>query len=312
MRRISGSLVMATLALAVGAGALAAENDTNGWLDAATSLVPQGYVAGQAYRRAGTTMGFLAAFPESANKPATPGSAFDPGYQVSVTLGLISGKPAFLSGTFGKADKAETPASANEAYHADLLKKLLATARDLPLGTMPCQIAGWSASDDPHGLSVHAGPLASSPILGRIAPPFLPAQSEIAPQDGWRAEFNIIGYRDGWFLIDGTQEPGAPYLEAATDGRTPSYAGRGWVRTADVGAAYANTQMPVGWLLQAPNIHAKPFIPTGHSSPNESMSIDGTLKRLLACSANWALTESTDGTRGWWRGTCSNQATNCS
>ncbi|URK89251.1 hypothetical protein LP421_30515 (plasmid) [Rhizobium sp. RCAM05350] len=153
-------------------------------------------------------------------------------------------------------------------------------------------------------------PPETAEILGTVAPPYLPAGSEIAYGSGWRAELSVVGYKDGWFLIDDVQEPGARYGEAAERDK-PSYAGRGWVKTSEVMAAYANTQMPKNWLLQAPNIDAKAFVPTG-AGADEGLSIDGTLKHLLACSANWALTESTDGTRGWWRGTCSNQATNCS
>jgi hypothetical protein len=83
------------------------------------------------------------------------------------------------------------------------------------------------------------------------------------------------------------------------------------VKTSEVLAAYANTEMPQGWLLQAPNIDAAAFVPKD-AAPGDRLSIDGTLKTLLACSANWALTENTDGVVGWWRGICSNQATNCS
>lgn len=49
--------------------------------------------------------------------------------------------------------------------------------------------------------------------------------------------------------------------------------------------AYADGQMPVGWLLQAPNVDAKANIPEG-AAKDVRLSIDGTLDKLLACSAN--------------------------
>jgi len=174
----------------------------------------------------------------------------------------------------------------------------------------PCQISGWSASDDPAGLDIHAKADFASEIIGQVQPPFTSATSEVSPDGGWRAEFAIVGYHEHWFLIDDIQQPGAPYNEAEPEA-APAFAGRGWVPASQVMGAYANTQMPVGWLLQAPDIHA-PVAGDIERLPDESLSIDGTLTALLACSANWALTDAVDGTRGWWRGICSNQATNCS
>ena len=81
----------------------------------------------------------------------------------------------------------------------------------------------------------------------------------------------------------------------------------------DVAGAYANTQMPVARLLQYPNVDALSVQPGDIAADaDRNLSIDGTLSRLHACSGNWALTTSRDGQRGWWRGICSNQATNCS
>lgn len=185
-----------------------------------------------------------------------------------------------------------------------------AIADPAPTGVTPCHIFGWSASDDPDGLDIHAAPDANAAVTGQVPPPFVNPASEISSPDGWRTEFTIVGFKDHWFLIDDIQQPGAPYDEAEP-GAPAAFAGRGWVPADQVMGAYAYTHMPVGWLLQAPDIDA-PVAGDIERPAGESLSIDGTLKALLACSGNWGLTDSIDGTRGWWRGICSNQATNCS
>lgn len=183
-------------------------------------------------------------------------------------------------------------------------------AGPLPAGVTPCHIYGWSASDNPAGLDIRVEPDLGADVVGQVQPPFVNPSSEIAPADGWRAEFAIVGYRDHWFLIDDIQQPGAPYHEADPHAG-PAFAGSGWVPADQVMGAYANTQMPVAWLLQAPDIDAA-IAGNIERSAGQSLSLDGTLAALLACSGDWALTDSIDGTRGWWRGICSHQATNCS
>jgi hypothetical protein len=289
------------------------QDESGEWQEKAAALVPAGFVAGRAYRVDRETMtGYVAAFPAGSDDVATPGSAFDPGYMVVAKLDLVDGKLAFASGTFTRRTWADSPASENEDYHAAIRNRLTAAAPKLPAGTTPCLVYAWSASDSRKGLPVRARPAANAPVLGLLSPPYSPPASEVVAEEGYRTEFTIIGYRNGWFLINGAKEPGAPYGEAPPKRRWKSYSGQGWVRTTDVGGAYANTQTPAGWLQQAPHIDARAFPRPDPSYPNERMSIDGTLKQLLACSANWALTESRDGTRGWWRGICSNQVTNCS
>ena len=185
-----------------------------------------------------------------------------------------------------------------------------ALAAPVPAGVTPCRIYGWSASDNPAGLDIHAEAASSSPIIGKVAPPYLDPASEVSPLEGWRAEFTVIGYKDRWFLIDDIELPGASRDETEP-GAPAAFSGRGWVPADQVMGAYANTQMPVGWLLQAPHVDA-PIAGDIVRPAGERLSIDGTLAAILACDGEWALTDSIDGTRGWWRGICSDQATNCS
>ena len=88
------------------------------------------------------------------------------------------------------------------------------------------------------------------------------------------------------------------------------YAGRGWVAANKVGASYANGGTRMGGLFQAPFTDAK--WTQAARKLGGPLDTDGGPKRLLACSGYWGLVESEDGVRGWWRGLCSNQVTNCS
>ena len=285
--------------------------DTGIWRDKAAAVVPPGYVAGQVYRVDHASLtGYLAVFPRGSDTIETPGSAFDPGFVVTAKLRQDGEKLVFVSGTFGPRAASDRSDDPNEDYNITLRADLVGRAGSLPEGTVPCQIYAWSADKEPGGLRVRAKPSDDAETVGTLPPPLIDPAREAVPEEGLHTEFTVIGYRSGWFLIDNVQDPAVVYGEASEEQKTPSSV-RGWVKTSEVMAAYANTEMPSGWLLQAPNIDAKAY-PRNGSAPDERLSIDGTLKTLLACSANWALTENTDGQRGWWRGICSNQVTNCS
>lgn len=299
-------LLSISLALSVAGPAFA--GPVADWQAQALAFLPAGYVAGAASLDEVGLIGTVAAFPVGADNAEHPGSAFDPGFAVTAKLQRVGGALGVASASFGPRQWPRKQTDANEAYHANVRDE---TAQaEVPDGVMPCRIFGWSASDNPDGLDIHAEADAGSAVIGRVQAPFANPTSEVSPAEGWRAEFTVVGYRDHWVLIDNIQQPGAPYGEAQA-GAPAAFAGRGWVPANQVAGAYANTQMPVGWLLQAPNVDAA--IAGDIVRPaGESLSIDGTLTAILACSANWALTDSVDGTRGWWRGICSNQATNCS
>lgn len=288
---------------------MAAEADA--WRDQAAALVPPAFVAGQVYRVDYTTMtGTLAAFPVGSDSVDTPGSAFDPGYAVTVKLRQNGAKVVFVSGIFGPRNANDRSSDPNEDYFAEQRADIAATAKDLPAGTEPCRIYGWAADKDGKRLDIRTAPSDDAGILATLPPPFVDPREEAAPEEGLHAEFSVVGYKAGWFLIDDIKDPRAVYGALPEDTK-PAVSARGWVKTSEVMAAYANSQMPVGWLLQAPNVDAKANIPEG-AAEDARLSIDGTLEKLLACSANWALTQSTEGKRGWWRGICSNQVTNCS
>lgn len=175
---------------------------------------------------------------------------------------------------------------------------------------MPCELRGWSEDRDPNGLNVRAEPSVKAKILGTLPPPYNFKKSS-APDGGWQTEFAIIGFKEGWFLIEGAKPPGQDYEDDNYRRNHPKpYAGRGWVAANKVGAQFANGDTRTGGLYQAPHTDAK-----WTAALNESggeISVDGGPKRIFACSGFRALVESHNGVRGWWRRLCSNQVTNCS
>jgi hypothetical protein len=150
-------------------------------------------------------------------------------------------------------------------------------------------------------------------VLGTLPPPYkFKSKSENVPDGGWLTEFAIIGFKDGWFLIEGAKPSGKEYEDERVYPRShpKPYSGRGWVAANKVGAQYANGDTRMGGLFQAPHVDAQ-WAPAKGEGGSE-ISADGGPKRVLACSGFWALVESHDDVRGWWRRLCSSQVTNCS
>lgn len=301
--------VIAVSLLCVAAQAARADDDDPAWRASALALVPAGYVAGTAYRTDGST-GYLAVYPATANDPKAPGSVFAPRQSLVVTLTPDATRA--LSAALQPRIEAEPDDS--EIDYAKAHAELAAGRAQLPEGTEPCHLGAWSIDKDPGGLNVRAEPSVKARVLGTLPPPYRLklGGAENTPDGGWLTEFRIIGFRDGWFLIEGAKPPGKDYED---DKRYPRnapkpYPGRGWVAANKVGAAYANGGTRMGGLFQAPFTDAK-WMPAQRELGGE-LDTDGGPKRILACSGYWGLVESADGVRGWWRSLCSNQVTNCS
>lgn len=283
------------------------------WLEQAKAKLPAGLLAGRvmALDEAGG-IARVAVFPAGADSPNAPGSAFNPGQVLEVTLAREGDTLAVASTRLRPRQQAETALDdAGAEYEVEVLAKLAKVKPEA--GVTLCQIRGWSADPSRKGLAVRAAPSEFAPIVGRLGAPLVTEESGQGSEAGWRAEFDITGYKAGWFRIARATPPGKGYEDPLPRSRPRTYSGTGWVKAGDVSAAYANTQMPVQHLLLYPHVDA-PDLPPGAdvASPGGNLSIDGTLERLHACSSNWALTTSRDGRRGWWRGICSNQVTNCS
>ena len=303
----------------------AAPSAQPGWYAGALAFLPDGYVAGSAFGSSSPddkeATGYIAAYPATANDPRTPASAFDAGHVLVVQLERVDGKLKAVSGELRPRDAALASTLENlggtgsdDTDYDRLQAELLAKAKSLPAGTMPCDISGWNGDKDPKGLNVRAAPDVKSNVLGTLPAPYrFKARdgSENTPQGGWLTEFSIIGFKDGWFLIEGAEPPGKNYEGESYPRNAPKpYAGRGWVAANKVGAQYANGSTRMGGLFQAPHTDAK-WTPAKNEFGGE-ITADGGPKKILACSGFWALVESHDGVRGWWRRLCSNQVTNCS
>ena len=229
-------MLASLVAFAVPAAAQRAPEPEPAWRTSAMALVPAGYVAGDAYRTDETAMtGYLAIYPAGGDDPKSPASVFAPRLALIVRLARENGALRAVAAETkpredtarGNRDTAMTDPDGNEddvaRRHADL-----AASRDrLPPGTEPCDLGAWSADRDPRGLNVRAAPSASSKVLGTLPPPFkFKAKGrENTPEGGWLTEFRIIGFKDGWFLIEGatplpnfTHPKRALYLFGPEDG----------------------------------------------------------------------------------------------
>lgn len=298
------------------------------WLPKAAKFLPDGYVLGQVITASPDgAEAAVAVFPAGANDQSSPGSAFDPGLVLEVLLQGDGDRAVPVAGALHDREPltpSEYPPDRSEAGYAYLHREIWVRGQqDYPNGTEACDLRGWSIDENPAGLDVYLKPSPDSRLLGTLPPRYrFDGAGEAAPEEGFFTEFDIIGYRDGWFLIEHAEPPGRAYADPDDypEDYPDPYAGRGWIPADRVGAQYANGDMPVravdedgapaGGLYQAPSIDAA-WTPAlnEYGSP---ISADGGPKRILACSGLWALVESHDGVVGWWRRLCSSQVTNCS
>ncbi len=191
-----------------------------------------------------------------------------------------------------------------------------APAQDLPAGTTACDMGGYSV--DPGAANVRASPRSSARILGKLPPPIKAGpKDEAAPVDGiWRSTFRIIGFKDGWFLIEKGRHPldeqeAPPNTGGRSTATVKTFAGRGWIAGSLVGGQYANTGLPPKGALYA-EPHADAMLLPAKTKLGAPIGADGGPMKVLACFNNWVKVISFDGVTGWWRTLCSNQVTNCS
>lgn len=280
--------------------------DAHGWVARARDLAGPGLALGQVRLVDFDRMaGYVAGFPAQADDPARPASALGEHPLLKAHLAFQDGR--LVTVRVERVDRAEIQDVEESAAIADREEWAREARRRVPAGTEPCELSGWSVDADAAGLNVRAQPSGQARILGRVPPPWTPPGGE-GEAATYRAEFDIAGYRDGWFLIRNIRAPGADYGETYPRGRPQPFRGQGWVSARMVGAALANGGLPAGHLLQAPNEHAatRPV-----SRAGEPVSTGDVVQKLLACSGRWGLIE-IEGVRGWWTSLCSNQVTNCS
>ena len=284
------------------------------WVEGALKFVPVGFVAGYVIHTDETT-GILPIFPANADDPKTSGSAFDRGQVLVVQLRRSGEAVEAVSASVRSREPSDIGAPHDTTadhmkWFEDANRALGDKAAALPAGTVPCNLGVYSSERDPKGLNVRAEPSVKARVLGTLPPPFKIRRSDAdQPDDGYHTEFTIIGFRDGWFLIEGAKPPGKEYEPDRPLKFPKVYAGRGWVAANKVGASFANGATRGGGLFQAPHVDARwTRVPDRHGN---EIGPDSSPDRILTCSGLWALVEK-NGVRGWWRNLCSNQVTNCS
>lgn len=143
-----------------------------------------------------------------------------------------------------------------------------------------CSFGAFVAETDPAGLNVRAAPGATAKVLGKLPPTFVEASMGY----GVRVEVEVIGARNGWFLIRNARDN-----EALTNRPPrPMYAGDGWVSGSKL---TVKSQADVG--RAQPNLKAKTVLRVGD---NETFDNDLLVEagRLADCTGKWAQVEFAD------------------
>jgi hypothetical protein len=172
-------------------------------------------------------------------------------------------------------------------------------APGLPQGATACSVGGWTNDPDPKGLNLRAEPSAKSRVVARL--PHLASPYGI--------EFRIVGFKDGWFLIEKAENP--DYEQTAPKDQT-IYGGRGWVSGTLITSSVAS-----GDLRSSPRADAGVVLKLSGRLQDESYGPDSVkILRMIACQGGWTQVEVEDPptrTRhtGWVERLCSNQVTTC-
>jgi hypothetical protein len=181
----------------------------------------------------------------------------------------------------------------------------------LSAGVTACEFSALASSDDPAGPAIREAPQQDARELGRL--PALKDKDTDSAGDGPNGElpeFRVIGFKDGWFLIEGAeyQEPYRPKL----------YGGRGWVDGKTI-----TTHLFRDTLKKTPS-NASPDVAHlyGTSDGIAYQPYSVGVPRVLGCAGPWLEVEiyqpdlktlagkpaSADGTvRGWTDRSCPQQ-----
>ena len=145
-----------------------------------------------------------------------------------------------------------------------------------------CRVSGFLMSKSEDGVALHAGPSATSPVLGRLYPIVQPpADADVTYNgtygdgaDTFGMSVRIIDVASGWVEID---EPWAP--EDAGDGRR-NHDGRGWVPEASLGYLVGYGEEPA---YAEPDPRSAVVDPYGA----RNMAFDAYEPVLLDCRGPW-------------------------
>lgn len=164
-------------------------------------------------------------------------------------------------------------------------------------GAAQCEVRGYAIDRDPMGSNVRSAPRADAPIIGHLVPMIRVDKDQYSG-----VEFDIVGFKDGWFLIRNGSDDGLQLDRAhAADGR-------GWVSARLVGV-----QLRVPALRAAPNRDAREV---AHLRGENWGPDSVTVSALHACQGAYMEVTTTPyggktPVRGWSYKPCSQQLTTC-
>jgi hypothetical protein len=168
-------------------------------------------------------------------------------------------------------------------------------------GAAQCDAKGFSIDADPKGTNVRSAPRVNAPVIGRLAPLAYPGGDKsagvlVGP------EFEIVGAKDGWLLIQRPGDSDDFKLDAAYAAE-----GRGWISGRLVG-----TQLGAQSLRAAPRRDA----PIVTRMRGENWGPDSVkVAAVHACQDKYVEVTATPpggkSVRGWSWMPCSSQLTTC-
>jgi hypothetical protein len=92
------------------------------------------------------------------------------------------------------------------------------------VGATACEVRGFAIDHDPKGSNVRSAPRANVPIIGHLVPTIRVSGDEYSG-----VEFDIVAFKDGWFLVENGNNDGLKLDAAHNDD------GRGWISVRLVG-----------------------------------------------------------------------------
>lgn len=178
------------------------------------------------------------------------------------------------------------------------LGSLAASAQPLDTaGATACEVRGFAIDRDPKGTNVRSAPRANAPIIGHLVP-----MIRVGGDDYSGVEFDIVAFKDGWFMIKNGSDDGFKLDAAHTDD------GRGWISARLVGV-----QLRVPAFRSAPRRDASEV---AHLMGDNWGPDSVTVSAVHACQGPYMEVTTTPyggkvPVRGWSYKPCSLQLTTC-
>ncbi len=160
-----------------------------------------------------------------------------------------------------------------------------------------CEVRGFAIDRDPKGTNVRSAPRANAPIIGHLVP-----MIRVGGDDYSGVEFDIVAFKDGWFLIKNGSDDGLKLDAAHNDD------GRGWISARLVGV-----QLRVPAFRSAPRRDAPEI---AHLMGDNWGPDSVTVSAVHACQGPYMEVTTTPyggkvPVRGWSYKPCSQQLTTC-